>query len=296
MAPRQTAHDWAEDNGQWGGPSGTEISGLAVTALVLGVLGFVCFPGVAGIAAVAFGIAARGDIAQSGGRRSGLGLANAGIIAGGTSVALTLIAFAALIAWLARPRPHSSFPPPSPVAVPSPPHGPSPSAPMPVPSSESATFHAGVRAVRLGSIYFVDLGPGVTSLGAELDAQRARAEQEERKLLLWVSADKCLPCNGVATALRDPRLQRELDDTLIVRLDVQDYRVELESLDVPTQFVPGFALLDTDNRPVDYVHGGEWNDDIPQNIAPVLGAFVRGTYRERRHPWQTLPHANTTPI
>ena len=37
------------------------------------------------------------------------------------------------------------------------------------------------------------------------------------------------------------------------------------------------------------IHGGEWDDDIPPNIAPVLGAFVRGKYGTRRYPWQPLP-------
>jgi hypothetical protein len=273
--------------------SGSETSGLAVTALILGILGFVCFPGVAGIAAIAFGIAARSDIAQSEGRRAGMGLANAGIATGATSVALTVVAFAAVITLIARPRPH----PPHAIAPPA--TGTISGSAAPAVSSRhdpGSEFHRGTRPTRLGTLYLVDLGPDAASLEDALDAQRARAEQEERKLLLWLSRNDCQPCSGVAAALLDERLQRALADTWVVRVDVGDYQGDLEHLGIPTQFVPGFALLDTNNRPVDYLHGGEWDDDIPENIAPVLDRFVHGTYAKRRHPWQRWPDANATPI
>ena len=38
------------------------------------------------------------------------------------------------------------------------------------------------------------------------------------------------------------------------------------------------------------LHGrGEWDDDIPVNIAPVLGPFVRGNLTKRREPWHPPP-------
>jgi len=264
-----------------------------VTALVMGILGFLCLPGVAGVGAIAFGIAARKDIAQSDGRRSGLALANAAIATGAASMALAAIALAATIALVARPRSHlRPAPAPPPTAVlPAPPAPASGTASVPSPG-----FSRGVRTARLGTIYLVDLGPDVASLEDELDTQRRRAKQEGRKLLLWVSRDGCPPCNGVAASLRDHRVQQALSDTLVVRVDARDYQVDLEALGIPTQFVPGFCLLGTDNRPVDCVHGGEWDDDVPGNIAPVLERFVRGTYAKRRYPWQTLPDANATPI
>ncbi len=296
MSHPRTEPEWAEETGHLGISAASEVSGLAITALILGVLGFACFPGVGGIAAIAFGIAARSDIAQSEGRRSGMGLANAGIVTGAASVALTVVALAATIALIARPRPVSHHPPPPPATgTKSIPPGPVGSTPT-VERGPSSGFHRGVRAARLGTIYLVDLGPEVQSLDDELDRQRDRAKQEDRKLLLWVSRDDCHPCNGVAAALRDDRLQQSLSDTLIVRVDVRDYQADLDRLGIPTQFVPGFALLDTDNRPVDYLHGGEWDDDLPQNIAPILDRFVRGTYAKRRYPWHTLPDANATPI
>ncbi len=50
-------------------------------------------------------------------------------------------------------------------------------------------------------------------------------------------------------------------------------------------------MLGPDLRPRDGIDGGEWDADVPENMAPVLGAFVQGTLTKRRTPWQALPSA-----
>jgi hypothetical protein len=289
--------EWGEYEGHPASSSAGEISGLAVTSLVLGILGLFCFPGVAGIAAIAFGIAARSDIAQSGGRRSGFGVANAGIVTGGVGIALVVVGLAAMIALAARPRPTAYHGPPArPPAIAHPPAtAPTASASTRAPRVDP-DYYRGVRTARVGRVVLVDLGPEVASLDDELTVQRQRAEQEGRKLLLWVTQDDCPPCNGVAASLLDPRMQDALAGVLIVRVDLRDYHQDLERRGIPAQFIPSFSLLDADNRPVDYLHGGEWDEDVPENIAPVLGRFVAGTYTHRRHPWHSLPDSNVTPI
>ena len=274
----------------------SEVSGLAVTSLVLGILGFACLPGVAGIAAIGFGIAARRDVEQSDGRRSGLGLANAGIAMGGTSIALAVVALGVVIAMATRPHARARHPSPGPrvATTAATPRTSTRSSPPPLPPASE--FYGGVRTARIGRIVLVDLGPEVPSLGDELNVQRARAEKEGRKLLLWADQRNCQPCNGVAVSLRDPLVQEALGGVRVVRVDLENYHTDLQRRGIPTQFAPGFALLDTDNRPVDYLHGGEWDEDVAGNIAPVLGRFVRGTQIQRRHPWHTLPDANATPI
>ena len=193
--------DWGESEGHLASSSAGEVSGLAVTSLVLGILGLSCFPGVAGIAAIAFGIAARSDISQAAGRRSGYGVANAGIATGGVSIALAVVGLAAMITLAARPRPPTYH---VPAAAPPAVARPTPTAPAASASTRApgvdADFSRGVRTARIGRVILVDLGPDVASLDDELDVQRRRAEQEGRKLLLWVSEDDCPPCNGVAAS------------------------------------------------------------------------------------------------
>jgi len=61
-------------------PQAPKISGFAITALVLGILGFLCL--LFGIPAVIFGHIARASINKSNGQITGAGMALAGLICG----------------------------------------------------------------------------------------------------------------------------------------------------------------------------------------------------------------------
>jgi hypothetical protein len=104
----------------------------------------------------------------------------------------------------------------------------------------------------------------------------------------------CEPCRGVDESLRDPRIQAALAGVRLVRVDIEVFHEDLDALRIPSDRIPGFFLLAPDLNPRDGVDGGEWDDDIPVNIAPVLGAFVRGAYSSRREPWKPLPASGVT--
>jgi hypothetical protein len=78
-----------------------EASGLAVAALVFGILSFF-FPIICSLIAVGLGIAARIRIKASQGRLRGLGQANAGIILGVVSGLLVALAIWAIYAECTR--------------------------------------------------------------------------------------------------------------------------------------------------------------------------------------------------
>src|SRR5205823_14047509 len=72
---------------------------------------------------------------------------------------------------------------------------------------------------------------------------------------------------------------------IFVRVDREPFEEDLAELEIPSKPLPGFFLLDSNLRVTDGINGGEWEDDIAANIAPVLGPFVRGAYNrseERR--------------
>jgi hypothetical protein len=75
----------------------------------------------------------------------------------------------------------------------------------------------------------------------------------------------------------------------LLRLDAREYHLELSERGLAPEVLPGFALLGPNGYPVDYVNGGEWDADVPENIAPVLRKFIQGTYRTRRNPWTGVP-------
>jgi hypothetical protein len=153
-----------------------------------------------------------------------------------------------------------------------------------------------VREQHIGAIVVVDVGAQIVSLDEELDHQRGLASRAHERFLLWLVVDDCKPCTAVDSALSSTEMQHALAHTRLVRLDAVEFLVELSRLGVPMDAFPAFVLLGPDGHAVDYVHGGEWDRDSPENIAPVLKSFVDGTYIQRRSPWHGGLHEDETPI
>jgi hypothetical protein len=127
------------------------------------------------------------------------------------------------------------------------------------------------------------------SLADELNKQRKEAEAAGQTVLVMTTRDPCEPCRGVDKALSSPLLQTALSGVRLVRVDVDVFKDDLDQLRMQRQRFPGFFLLAPDLSPKDGIDGGEWDDDIPVNIAPVLGPFVRGKYAQRRQTFRPLP-------
>lgn len=256
-------------------------------SLVASISGFVCLLGFGGILGAILGLVARSEIARSEGREHGRGVANAGLALGVVNVAALFIGLAALVT-LAASRPPTMPPATVPPLTPPPLH------PAPAPSPQTvkpetmgqATRERDNRTSVIGKITLVDPGADPGRLPALIKSELAAAEAAGQKPVLWVVSPDCSPCNGVAVALTDAKLQKALEGVRLLRVDVREFAPELDRLGLPLDRIPGFALLGPDLRVLDYVDGGEWDADIPKNIAPVLGAFVRGTYTQRRHPFR----------
>ncbi|HWA74881.1 MAG TPA: DUF4190 domain-containing protein [Polyangiaceae bacterium] len=268
----------------------------AILAVFAGLFGS-CFCGLGGVLAIVLGLAARGEIARASGRESGSGLATAGIVLGGINLALVVLGVAVSIAMVARPAAIAALaPPPTPPFAGVAPAPSTPAVPAPNPARAPFTREQGTRETSFGKIRVVDPSPGAVSLRTALAEQQKAARAEKETLVVFVVAPNCLPCNGVMLSLRDPRMQTALAGVRLVRLDASEFGAELLSLGVPTETVPGFALLSESLRPTDYVHGGEWDADVPANISPVLGPFVRGKYTARRHRYREAARPDETAL
>jgi hypothetical protein len=152
---------------------------------------------------------------------------------------------------------------------------------------DTKTEHAPLRSVQekhVGSVTIVDVGPDVVSLDDELDGQRAQARSDGSRLVLWLIVEDCKPCGAIEAALESSEMQDALQGTRLVRLDAADFIAELSRIGVPLDAFPSFVLLDAGGRAVDYLHGGEWDEDIPQNIAPVLSGASARTLRCKLRP------------
>jgi hypothetical protein len=269
-------------------------NGTSVFALAASICGFVCLVGVGGMLGVILGLVARSEIARSEGRERGRGLANAAVILGTLNVCLTVIGLAVGVTYLAKQAARVARP-----AL--------PAATTPGWAPPAATAHSGTAASPAPRASH-ESGGQVTSLGAitladisgdfetELVTQRRAASASGETLVLWLTVSDCKPCAGVAAALTSPVAQKALAKVRFVRVDRDEFELELARLGIPTEKIPGFALLDAHNHPLDFIHGGEWDADIPANIAPILGKFAHGSYSARRHPWHGAPREDETPI
>lgn len=293
-------------NEPWGPPPApVKTSSNASLALASGVLSFVCLFGFGGLLAIALGWLAHGEIERSDGRIDGKGLANAGIGLGIANVVLSVVGLGVLVALAVRPEPFVATrggSPPSHLA-------PAPAAPLlpPTPAPAPGQLEEGPEEAeaelvplptlpaQIGKIAIIEASTQSALERQLLDQLKDSAKAGER-VVLWTVTSPCEPCAAVGRALPDARMQRALAGVRLVRADAHTFAVELQKLGVPTEFVPGFTLLDGRAHPIDHIYGGEWDDDIPANIAPVLDKFVRRTLSARRHQWTRPLREGETPL
>ena len=277
---------------------------FGTVSFVLGLLSFVlfCAGPVFSLPALIFGVAARKRV--GGVRAPDAAQGTAGLILGAVNVVLfagTMAGVAAywpLVQSAIAPVAAPTFLPP--VIVPGPP--PSPTAPRTNPRAnedggEMTTIDE-VTEVTEGDVRVVDIPSTLHSLSEQLRDQQRKAKAAGETLVLFVTAEDCRPCLSIAAVLPSAKMQTALRRVRLVRV-ADDVSQELRELGVRTNQVPAFYLLDQNLHPRDGVTGGEWDDDTSDNAAPVLGAFVRGTYTKRRAPFVPLaplpPLPPTTP-
>jgi len=278
-------------------PASSPRAGLSPLALTSVIAALVPLP-LGAVAAILFGWAARREIAASPTKQRGYALATLGMVLG---VLLTMAWGAALSlgVWTWRYRddaalaelrpPEGMTEPAGPITNAAPSVSPSASAnPSPAPQLDYIAPKTTSSQTR-GQIAVVDIGVSESSLADVLATQRAQAAHVGETLVVMTTGPRCKPCADVYAALEDPLMQTALSHVRLVRVDAESFHEDLDELKIPHRRIPGFFLLAPDLTPRDGIDGGEWDDDIATNIAPVLGAFVRGKYELRRTPWQPLP-------
>jgi hypothetical protein len=278
----------------------SRLSPTALFALIVGIFSVPCFfvfPGVSGLTALVLGFIAFSEIKRSEGRLHGTGVAAAGMVLGVLHLGGAVVMLVLVVTNAATAKgPTASMP----AAI--------PTVPTPAPSPPGATrltnpeqpggrtIETQTRITKFGRVTLVDPAPGSATLETLLREELSHAAKERAALLVWISSPELAPCNGVSVALRDARLQTALAGTRILRLNVNDYYVELSRQGLPVKVLPGFVLMSPEGRPLDYVNGGEWDADVPENIAPVLGNFIQGRYTRRRHPWHGPTRGDETAL
>lgn len=145
------------------------------------------------------------------------------------------------------------------------------------------------RTTEIGNITVVDLGVSEPSLKAALVRELATAKAAGEDVLVMTHVKECPPCEGVAKSLPDPRLQTALEKIRLVRINLEVFKDDIAKLGLQVNPYPVYALFSADATPRDAIDGGEWDDDIPENIAPVLGPFVKGDLKKRKKQFKPGP-------
>ena len=90
----------------------------------------------------------------------------------------------------------------------------------------------------------------------------------------------CPPCQAIDKAIREENelILSAYADTYIIRLDVDEWGWGDSSLhNFQFDAIPVFFKLDSEgNQTGEVIDGGAWGEDIPENIAPVMGEFFHG--------------------
>lgn len=252
-------------------------SALAVGALVVSLLGPISVLGPLGaLFGIALGIVAHHALGRDPSAR-GRGVASAAIAVG----AIGLAGWVGIGAWAYRAHQADlASAPPAPAFESGDGVPPGPFVPVPLDTRET----------QVGDITVVDVGTSTPSLETELLRQALAASRDGETLMVMTTTGTCEPCRGVDASLADARMQEALAKVRLVRVDIPTFFEDLDDLDMFSDRYPGYFLLGADARPEDGIDGGEWGEDIPENIAPVLGPFVRGKLTRRRTNWSPPRH------
>jgi hypothetical protein len=252
----------------------------AVASIILGVLsviGCLAWLGLPlGVPAVLLGARAHRDIRRSAGMRGGHGLATAGIVLGSIGSTLFFAWLGVVSIAIVRGTAERVLATPASTAT----------AAEPLTRTDTLDRHATTAPPVEPSDGVIELHASLGPLHAQLATQAVAARRSGETLLVETTAQRCVPCAEVAAAAADSQVQQALTKVRFLRVDVEEFRDELKALRMNEPAVPWFYVIDVRGHPSDAISADEWDDNVPANIAPVLGAFVKGTLRARRQSWR----------
>lgn len=101
--------------------------------------------------------------------------------------------------------------------------------------------------------------------------------QDSKTPILYFSADWCRPCLRFRKSLRNELVGDALKDTRLIRVDVDTDPLGL-AVTFGVQSIPTFIKLDENGNTIARITSAAWDDDVPENIAPVMTELIGGKY------------------
>lgn len=101
----------------------------------------------------------------------------------------------------------------------------------------------------------------------------AREVAQGRTPVLYFYADWCGPCRRFRETLPDELLKAALAQATLIKVNVDEDAQGLAGR-YGVQAVPTFVKLNARLEPVASISGDKWEEDVPENIAPVMQQLV----------------------
>jgi hypothetical protein len=246
-------------------------SGKAVASLVLGICSIMCCAGIlTGLPAIVLGFMGRKDVLKSEGALDGSGLAVAGIVTGmiGTLGSLAYGVIWAFTLFATSTSPVSPYTPPPAYTTPASPYLPS-----------------------TGKVHVLQLRAADGSLKAQIAKQASDAVSRGERAMIMTVSPTCAACSEIAGTFSAFEMQLSLGKVTVVKVDVTEFTSELGAAGLEKgKSLPWFFLVDSTGKVVDSISADEWDDNKPENIAPVMDEFLDGTL-SKKHPPPPNPYA-----
>jgi thiol:disulfide interchange protein len=113
------------------------------------------------------------------------------------------------------------------------------------------------------------------SLITQLASEAQKANALNLAPFIEFDATWCPPCQAIEKSIqaKDPLTLQALKGVYLIRADVDEWDSE-NGKDFTFDTIPVYYQLDASGKSTGAViDGGAWNEDIPENFAPVLDAF-----------------------
>ncbi len=108
-----------------------------------------------------------------------------------------------------------------------------------------------------------------------LDELIQKALKDNQKPVLYFGAEWCGPCRRFRASLSDPLMRETLNGATLILIDMDaDSEGHLISAGYGIHEIPSFVRVDKDGSVIKKITSAAWDEDVPQEIAPVIKQFL----------------------
>ena len=95
-----------------------------------------------------------------------------------------------------------------------------------------------------------------------------------KKPVMYFTASWCGPCKAFKHSLSDPLMAEALKDATLIMVDEgKDDESLLDKYEIGV--FPSYVRVNENGERLGQIDGGAWNDNTPENMAPVFTQFLK---------------------